>query len=70
MAQLNPDIRILYRAISLSRRALLVPLTFLVLGAIFFGALVYFAEERPAGLILILRVLRVTRYKLSYKLQH
>jgi len=45
IARLNPDTTVIFRAISLSMRALLVPLTFLLIGAFFFGAVIYYLER-------------------------
>jgi len=45
IARLNPDTTVLYRAIRLSTRALAVPFTFLLIGAFFFGAIIYYLEH-------------------------
>ena len=44
----HPDSEILWKALRISARPLLVPITFLFLGAIFFGNLVYYFEKIAA----------------------
>jgi hypothetical protein len=45
----NPDTQILWRVLTLSSRALLVPLSMLVVGAIFLGTVVYYVELLELG---------------------
>ena len=49
--RLNPDTLVLFRAISLSMRALAVPLAFLFIGAFFYGALIFYFEHMELVLI-------------------
>jgi hypothetical protein len=43
--RLNPDTTVIMRAITLSMRALAVPLTFVLFGAFFFGAVIYYVDH-------------------------
>jgi len=44
IARLNPDTTVLVRAVKLSKRALAVPFSFVLLGAFFFGSVIFYIE--------------------------
>jgi len=45
IARYNPDSTVLFKALSLSARALAVPVVFVLIGAFFFGAILYYVEH-------------------------